>query len=179
MYFLSYLLQLAANYTPTELCPMYSTFFGSMGSMFSMALTCVGSAYGTAKASVGISSMGVMKPELVMKGILPVIFAGIVPIYGIIICIMITSHFKVGYSLLSSFLDFGAGLTVGMSGLAAGFAIGVAGDIGVRSYAQQQKMYVPMVLILIFSEALGLYGTIVSILLITGGGSSKDLCVEA
>lgn len=92
MYFLSYLLQLAANYTPTELCPMYSTFFGSMGSMFSMALTCVGSAYGTAKASVGISSMGVMKPELVMKGILPVIFAGIVPIYGIIICIMITSH---------------------------------------------------------------------------------------
>ena len=86
---------------------------------------------------------------------------------------------KVGYSLLSSFLDFGAGLTVGMSGLAAGFAIGVAGDIGVRSYAQQQKMYVPMVLILIFSEALGLYGTIVSILLITGGGSSKDLCVEA
>lgn len=101
MYFLSYLLQLAANYTPTELCPMYSTFFGSMGSMFSMALTCVGSAYGTAKASVGISSMGVMKPELVMKGILPVIFAGIVPIYGIIICIMITSHCLCSFHFLN------------------------------------------------------------------------------
>ena len=95
MYFLSYLLEavVPGNSTVgTELCPLYSTFFGSMGSFFSMALTCVGSAYGTAKASVGISSMGVMKPELVMKAILPVIFAGIVPIYGIIISIMITGH---------------------------------------------------------------------------------------
>ena len=76
----------------TDFCPLYSPFFGSMGSFFSMALTCVGSAYGTAKASVGISSMGVMKPELVMKGILPVIFAGIIPIYGVIICIMLAGH---------------------------------------------------------------------------------------
>lgn len=82
----------------------------------------------------------------------------------------------VGYSLLSSFMDFAAGLVVGLSGLAAGFAIGVAGDIGVRSYARQQRMYVPMVLILIFSEALGLYGTIVSILLITSNGNDKSLC---
>jgi len=80
------------------------------------------------------------------------------------------------YNLLSSFSDFSAGLTVGMSGLAAGFAIGVAGDIGVRSYAQQLRMYVPMVLILIFSEAIGLYGTIVSILLITNDGSEKNRC---
>ena len=65
---------------------------------------------------------------------------------------------------------------VGLSGLAAGLAIGVAGDIGVRSYARQQRMYVPMVLILIFSEALGLYGTIVSILLITSNGTDKDRC---
>jgi len=139
-------------------------------------LTCVGSAYGTAKASVGISSMGVMKPELVMKAILPVIFAGIVPIYGIIICIMISGHFGDNYSLLSSFSDFSAGLTVGMSGFAAGFAIGVAGDIGARSFAQQQRMYVPMVLILIFSEAVGLYGTIVSILLITNDSAGKSKC---
>ena len=97
MHFLSLLLQLLANNTTdvrSPFCPPYSTFFGSMGSMLSMALTCVGSAYGTAKASVGISSMGVMKPELVMKAILPVIFAGIVPIYGIIICIMVSGHCK-------------------------------------------------------------------------------------
>jgi len=179
MYFLSYLLEAVSSssgFQGTDLCPLYSTFFGAMGSFFSMALTCVGSAYGTAKASVGISSMGVMKPELVMKGILPVIFAGIVPIYGIIICIMMSGHFGENYNLLSSFSDMSAGLTVGVSGLAAGLAIGIAGDIGVRSYAQQIRMYVPMVLILIFSEAIGLYGTIVSILLITNDSSEKTKC---
>ena len=47
----------------------------------------------------------------------------------------------------------GAGLCCGMSGLAAGVAIGVAGDAGVRAVAKQGKMYVGMVLILIFAEA--------------------------
>ena len=84
---------------------------------------------------------------------------------------------KVGVSLLSSFLDLAAGFTVGGSGLAAGLAVGMAGDAGVRAVAQQNRMYVPLVLILIFSEAIGLYGTIVSILLTLGGGSAdKSTC---
>ena len=81
---------------------------------------------------------------------------------------------KSGYTLLASFLDFGSGLSVGLSGLGAGMAIGIVGDSGVRATAQQPRMYVPMVLILIFSEALGLYGLIVAILLSTKGASDKE-----
>ena len=54
----------------------------------------------------------------------------------------------------------GAGLSVGLSGLAAGMAIGIVGDAGVRGTAQQPKLFVGMVLILIFAEVLGLYGLI-------------------
>jgi V-type H+-transporting ATPase proteolipid subunit len=43
------------------------------------------------------------------------------------------------------------------------------GDFGVRSSAEQPKLYVGMVLVLIFSEALGLYGLIVGLIL-----TSKD-----
>ena len=92
MYSLSLLLDLLGNSTITNLCPVYSPFFGSFGIALAMCLTNLGSAYGIAKSSLGISSLGVMKPEAVMKGILPVIFAGIIPIYGIIISIMIVSH---------------------------------------------------------------------------------------
>ena len=119
MFFLSYLLQASASSSlseGTELCPVYSTFFAAMGSFLSMALTCVGSAYGTAKASVGISSMGVMKPELVMKGILPVIFAGIIPIYGIIICIMIAGHRLFSFCRFLCSLFFSLFLTFPRSG---------------------------------------------------------------
>ena len=61
----------------------------------------------------------------------------------------------------------GAGLSVGFSGLAAGLAIGVVGDHGVRGYAQQPKLFVGMVLILIFAEVLGLYGLIIGLILNT------------
>lgn len=57
----------------------------------------------------------------------------------------------------------GAGLSVGFCGLAAGFAIGIVGDAGVRGTAQQPKLFVGMILILIFAEVLGLYGLIVGI----------------
>jgi hypothetical protein len=39
-------------------------------------------------------------------------------------------------------------------------AIGIVGDAGVRANAQQPKLFVGMILILIFAEALALYGLI-------------------
>ena len=54
---------------------------------------------------------------------------------------------------------------MGLSGLAAGYAIGVVGDAGVRGTAQQPRLFVGMILILIFAEVLGLYGLIVAIFL--------------
>jgi len=69
--------------------------------------------------------------------------------------------------VLRSFLHLGAGLSVGLSGLAAGFAIGIVGDAGVRGTAQQPRLFVGMILILIFAEVLGLYGLIVALILST------------
>ena len=65
------------------------------------------------------------------------------------------------------FVHLGAGLSVGLSGLAAGYAVGIVGDAGVRGTAQQPRLFVGMILILIFAEVLGLYGLIVAIYLYT------------
>ena len=48
---------------------------------------------------------------------------------------------------------------------AAGLAIGIVGDAGDKANAQQEKIFVGMILILIFAEALGLYGLIVALIL--------------
>ena len=69
------------------------------------------------------------------------------------------------YSSFTGYAHLAAGLACGLSGLAAGIAIGIVGDAGVRASAQQTKLYVGMVLILIFAEALGLYGLIVGLIL--------------
>ncbi len=62
------------------------------------------------------------------------------------------------YSLFTGFMHLASGLSVGLTGLAAGYAIGIVGDMGVRCYMQQSRIFVGMVLILIFGEVLGLYG---------------------
>jgi V-type H+-transporting ATPase 16kDa proteolipid subunit len=64
------------------------------------------------------------------------------------------------YSTFSGYAHLAAGLCCGISGLAAGMAIGIVGDAGVRAVGQQERLFVGMILILIFAEALALYGLI-------------------
>lgn len=90
--------------------------------------------------------------------------------------------------------QFAAGLCCGLSCLAAGGTIGILGDIGVRAFGMKasdgrkwwlsasagasdgddlrvssaegaNKLYVGMLIMLIFSEALALYGLIVALIL--------------
>ncbi len=42
-------------------------FFGAMGCTSAIVFTCFGAAYGTAKSGVGISAMGVLRPDLIVK----------------------------------------------------------------------------------------------------------------
>ena len=64
----------------------------------------------------------------------------------------------------------GAGLSVGLCGVGAGYAIGVVGDVGVRTTSIQPKLFVGMILVLIFAEVLGLYGLIIALILATKSG---------
>jgi len=146
---------------------MYSPFFGVMGATAAMVFSAMGAAYGTAKSGTGIAAMAVMRPEAIMKSIIPVVMAGILGIYGVVVAVLIAGQLDAApkYELYRGFIHLGAGLSVGLSGLAAGYAIGIVGDAGVRGTAQQPRLFVGMILILIFAEVLGLYGLIVAIYL--------------
>ncbi|CAJ0960522.1 unnamed protein product, partial [Mesorhabditis belari] len=140
-------------YPPNPSAPPYAPFFGFMGCTAAQVFTVLGAAYGTAKSAVGISQMAVTRPELIMKSIIPVIMAGIIAIYGLVVAMVIKG--KIGgenYTLYAGFSHMAAGLTCGLCGLGAGFAIGIVGDAGVRGTAQQPRLFVGMILILIFSE---------------------------
>lgn len=64
-------------------------FFGYIGVASALVFANLGAAYGSAKAGVGICSMGVLKPELIMKSVVPVVMAGILGIYGMIVAVII------------------------------------------------------------------------------------------
>ena len=90
--------------------------------------------------------MGVFRPDAVMRNMLPVIMAGILGIYGLIASIImvyssiaLSSCFTLVYPVnaagthYTSYSGYGhlaAGLSCGLSCLAAGLSIGIAGDAG-------------------------------------------------
>ncbi|CAE8732914.1 unnamed protein product [Polarella glacialis] len=100
------------------------------------------------------------------------------PLYGLITAVITNGKMDAAtYSAHSGYAHLGAGLTVGMSSLAAGLAIGIVGDAGVRANAQQPRLFVGMILILIFAEAFGSYGLIVGLVVAsTAEGKGKGLC---
>jgi len=150
-------------------CPASAPFYGFMGCTSALVFACLGAAYGTAKSGVGVGNMGVLHADMVMKSIIPIIMAGVLGIYGLIVAVLIgsgiTGDESYSFSSYSGYSALAAGLCCGMAGLAAGVAIGIVGDAGVRCNARQPKLFVGVILILIFAEALGLYGLIVALIL--------------
>merc|ERR1712070_968543 len=137
--------------------PAAAAFFGFMGCASALVFACLGAAYGTAKSGVGVAAMGVTKPDMVMKSIIPVVMAGVIGIYGLIIAVILATN--VTPTAYTAFRGF--------AHLASGLSVGLFGDAGVRATAQQPRLFTGMILILIFAEALGLYGLIVALILST------------
>ncbi|XP_054716518.1 V-type proton ATPase 16 kDa proteolipid subunit c-like [Uloborus diversus] len=149
---------------------IYGPFFGVFGASAGMILSAFGAAYGTWKAGSAISAATVIAPHVIMKTLIPVVMSSIIAIYGLIASILIIDGIKPsveGYTMYTGFLHLGSGLTVGVTGLGAGYALGIAGEAGVRAVAQESSIYVGFLLILIFAEVLGLYGLIVALILTT------------
>ncbi|KAG0516482.1 hypothetical protein BDA96_09G006900 [Sorghum bicolor] len=112
--------------------------------------------------------MGVMCLELVMKSIIPVVMAEVLGICGLIIAIIISTRINPKakpYYLFDGYVHLSSRLACGLARLTADMAIDIIRDAGVRANAQQPRLFVGMILILIFAEALTLYGLIVDIIL--------------
>lgn len=153
----------------SELAPAFAPFFGFFGCFAAMVLSCAGAAIGTAKSGIGIAGIGAYKPELIMKSLIPVVMSGILSVYGLVVAVLIAGNLlpTLEYTLFNGFMHMACGLSVGFACLALGYAIGVVGDEGVRKFMHQPRLFVGIVLILIFAEVLGLYGMIIALILNT------------
>ncbi|KAF1738660.1 V-type proton ATPase proteolipid subunit [Beauveria bassiana] len=82
--------------------------------------------------------------------------AQILSIYGLVCCVVMIPSLNEKMALHTAFLQLGGGLAVGLCALAAGFSIGIVGDAG---------------------EVLGLYGFVISLLMITKSKSDVTRCI--
>mmetsp|Transcript_6981 Transcript_6981/g.13176 ORF Transcript_6981/g.13176 Transcript_6981/m.13176 type:complete len:207 (-) Transcript_6981:1662-2282(-) len=178
-----------------SLCPKWAPVLGFGGIVAAVVFANIGGAYGTAKAGQGIMAMGIRSPELLMKNIIPVVMAGGLGIFGLIVAVILNGKISrptaeaITYSQFKGFAHLAAGLCCGFSSLASGLSIGIAADAGTRAVGAQSAMaaswkkmgftgdaggqsggngdalFVGTVLIQVFAGNLGLYGLIAALIL--------------
>ena len=85
---------LILTYFSLDYDPNQNTFFGYMGITAALVFGNFGAAYGTAKSGVGVCSAVVLKPELLFKSIIPIVMAGILGIYGLIVAVLFNGDSK-------------------------------------------------------------------------------------
>eukprot|EP00957_Ditylum_brightwellii_P085497 6503264-Ditylum_brightwellii.AAC.1 len=128
--------QVVAGY---EDCPSWAPFLGFFGAAACGILANFGAAWGTWKSGLGLCKMGVGHPGGVIKNLVAIIMAGVLGIYGLIVAIIIAGRVTQPdnaagintYSQYNGWAHIGAGLTCGLSCLAAGATIGMIGETGV------------------------------------------------
>lgn len=84
---------------------------------------------------------GIRHPSSVMKNVIPIVMAGVIGIYGLIVGVILgqsitkpsSENMTNVYSTYSGMAHLCAGLCCGISGLAAGLCIGIVGDYGIRA----------------------------------------------
>lgn len=107
-----------------------------------------------------------------------VIFCEATAIYGVIMAIILTNKIKEPEST-DFYLDnnwdyygyyyagygmFSAGLSVGLTNVASGVSVGIAGSSCAIADAQDASLFVKILIVEIFASALGIFGIIVGII---------------
>jgi len=160
--------------TGTGTCPPYAYFLGAMGASLGLVFANIGASYGIAVSFFGYIELAKSAKDRLMliKGLVPAIMASVRGVYGLIISILVTVDFKDGaYPPYKAFAHLFAGLCVGLSGFASGYCMGIVGCEGMKAVAKKPVIYMSILLIIIFAEAIGLYGLIIALILITNGNT--------
>uniref|UniRef100_A0AAV1T734 V-ATPase proteolipid subunit C-like domain-containing protein n=1 Tax=Peronospora matthiolae TaxID=2874970 RepID=A0AAV1T734_9STRA len=152
--------------------------WGNMGVAFGLTFSIVGAAWGIFITGSSLLGAAVKAPRVRSKNLVSIIFCEATAIYGVIIAIILQSKMNqpglrnegdeginehalyfAGYAV------FGSGIAVGLTNLASGVSVGIAGSSCVLADAQNAALYVTILIVEIFASALGIFGVIVGIIL--------------
>jgi len=154
--------------------------YANFGIAFGLGLSVVGAAWGIWLTGSSLVGAAVKAPRIRSKNLISVIFCEATAIYGVIMAIILANKVKKPvdlenvYSLtddwdfpgfyFSGYGMFSAGLSVGLTNIASGISVGIAGSSCAIGDAQDSSLFVKILIVEIFASALGIFGIIVGII---------------
>lgn len=152
--------------------------YANFGIAFGLGLSVVGAAWGIWITGSSLVGAAVKAPRIRSKNLVSVIFCEATAIYGVIMGIILANKVKkpdeATFSLgedwdyngfyYAGYGMFSAGLSVGLTNIASGVSVGIAGSSCAIGDAQDPSLFVKVLIVEIFASALGIFGIIVGII---------------
>mmetsp|Transcript_9583 Transcript_9583/g.20102 ORF Transcript_9583/g.20102 Transcript_9583/m.20102 type:complete len:193 (-) Transcript_9583:196-774(-) len=152
--------------------------YANFGIAFGLGLSVVGAAWGIWLTGSSLVGAAVKAPRIRSKNLISVIFCEATAIYGVIMAIILANKVKKPDEPSSQLSDdwdwagfyyagygmFSSGLSVGLTNIASGVSVGIAGSACAIGDAQDASLFVKILIVEIFASALGIFGIIVGII---------------
>ncbi|CAM9238142.1 unnamed protein product [Heterosigma akashiwo] len=154
--------------------------WANMGIALGLGLSVAGAAWGIWLTGSSLVGAAIKAPRIRSKNLISVIFCEATAIYGVILAIILlnkvrnepeskdyyfaddwdwNTFYYAGYAV------FFSGVAVGMTNIASGISVGVAGSSCALGDAQDSSLFVKILIVEIFASALGIFGIIVGIIM--------------
>eukprot|EP00619_Florenciella_sp_RCC1007_P001047 CAMPEP_0205922144 /NCGR_PEP_ID=MMETSP1325-20131115/13997_1 /ASSEMBLY_ACC=CAM_ASM_000708 /TAXON_ID=236786 /ORGANISM="Florenciella sp., Strain RCC1007" /LENGTH=191 /DNA_ID=CAMNT_0053290111 /DNA_START=52 /DNA_END=627 /DNA_ORIENTATION=+ len=166
------------NYGWNEVLTHMSPYgWGYFGIGLGLGCSVVGAAWGIWLTGAALTGAAVKAPRIRSKNLISVIFCEATAIYGVILAIILLTKVQTkeladtlpadwenDQFYFAGYAVFSSGLSVGLTNLASGISVGIAGSSCALADAQDPSLFVKILIVEIFASALSIFGIIVGII---------------